>query len=145
MKRLVLPNVTFQLMGALLAGLALRTVFDTMVPSAYLGSNRLGAGVSPIEGIAVEVVGTMALCLVVLWVVASVRGTGRRGIMVGAALKVLIFFFAPISGGSFKPFRSLGPALFSGALDEIYVYLIGPIVGAALAGIIFRAARSPSS
>jgi len=78
-KRFVLPYVTFQLMGALLAGLTPRTVFDTMVPSAYLGSNRLGAGVSPIEGIALEVVGTTALCLVVLWVVASVRGTGRGG------------------------------------------------------------------
>ena len=144
-KRLVLPYVTFQLMGALFAGLVLRTLFDTLVPSAYLGSNRLGAGVSPIEGIAVEVAGTMALCLVVLWVVASVGGTGRQGIMVGAALTVLIFFFAPISGGLFNPFRSLGPALFSGALDEIYVCLTGPIVGAALAGVIFRAVCSPSS
>src|SRR5260370_38135527 len=98
------------------------------------------------EGRAADgVVETMALCVVVLRVVDSVRGTGRQGIVVGAALTVLIFFFAPISGGSFNPFRSLGPAPFSGALDEIYVYLICPTVAAVLAGTIFRAARSPSS
>src|SRR5205814_5126108 len=131
----------FQLMGALLAGLVLRTVFDSEVPSASLGSNRLGTGISPIEGIALEVAGTMALCIVVLWVVASVRGTGRQGIIVGATLTALIFFLAPISGGSLNPFRSLGPALFSGYLDGLYVYLVGPIVGAALAGALFRALR----
>jgi glycerol uptake facilitator-like aquaporin len=135
-KKFVLPYVIFQLMGGLLAGLALRTVFDSKVPSASLGSNKLGTGVSSIEGIALEVVGTMALCLVVLWVVASVRGRGRQGITVGAAVTVLIFFLGPISGGSFNPFRSLGPALFSGYLDGLYVYLVGPIVGAALAGVL---------
>src|SRR5207237_1106927 len=128
-----------------LALLCLRTLLYSEVPYTYVGSNRLGTGVASIEGIALEVVGTMALCLVVLWVVASVRGTGKQGTIVGATLTVLIFFFAPISGGSFNPFRSLGAALFSGALDEIYVYLIGPIVGGALAGVIFRAVRSPSS
>ncbi len=144
-KRFVLPYMTFQLMGALWAGLALRTVFDSRAPSASLGSNRLGPGVSPVEGIAIEVVGTMALCLLVLWVVASVRSTGRQGIIVGITLTALIFFFGPISGGSFNTFRSLGPALFSGYLDGLYIYLIGPIVGAALAGSIFRALRSRRS
>jgi glycerol uptake facilitator-like aquaporin len=62
-KRFVLPYVSFQLMGGLLAGLVLRTVFDSEVPSASLGSNKLGTGVSPIEGIALEMLGTMALCL----------------------------------------------------------------------------------
>jgi glycerol uptake facilitator-like aquaporin len=144
-KWFVLPYVTFQLMGALLGGFLLRTVFDSEVPSAYLGSNKLGTGVSPLEGIALEVIGTMALCLVVLWVVASVRGTMRQGAIVGATLTALIFFVGPISGGSFNPFRSLGPALFSGYLDGLYVYLVGPVVGAALAGALFQAVRSRSS
>ena len=140
-REFVLPYVLFQLVGALLGGFALSLIFDSWVPSAHLGSNRLGAGVTPVEGIALEVAGTMVLCLVVLWVVAFVRGTGKQGIVVGATLSVLIFVLGPISGGSFNPFRSFGPALFAGYLDGLYVYLIGPIVGAALAGALFRALR----
>ena len=129
-------------MGGLLAGLVLRTIFDSEVPSASLGSNKLGTGVSPIEGIALEVLGTMALCLVVLSAVASVRGGGKQAVIVGATVTTLIFFLGPISGGSLNPFRSLGPALFSGYLDGLYVYFIGPIVGAAIAGLLFRAVRT---
>ena len=140
-REFVLPYALSQLVGALLGGFALSLIFDASVPAASLGSNKLGTGVTPAEGIALEVAGTMALCLVVLWVVAFVHGTGKQGIVVGATLSALIFVLGPISGGSFNPFRSLGPALFAGYLDSQYVYLVGPIVGAALAGALFRALR----
>ena len=138
---LVVPYFAFQLLGGLLAGLTLFLVFDSVVQSASLGSNKLGTGVGPVEGIALEVIGTMLLCLVVLYAVAFIKGSGKQGIVAGAALFVLIMILGPISGGSLNPVRSLGPAIFSGYLDGQYVYVIGPIVGAAIAGVVFRAER----
>ena len=116
-------------------------VFDSVLQSASLGSNKLGTDVGPVEGIALEVIGTMSLCLVVLYAVAFIKGSGKQGIVAGAALFVLIMILGPISGGSLNPVRSLGPAIFSGYLDGQYVYVIGPIVGAAIAGVVFRAER----
>lgn len=138
---LVAPYFLSQVLGGLLGGFALRAIFDSIVPSASLGSNKLGVGVSPVEGIVLEIIGTMALCLVVLAVVAFVPGAGKQGAIAGAALSVLIFVLGPVSGGSLNPVRSLGPALFAGYLEGQYVYLIGPPVGAALAGLLFRALR----
>ena len=135
---LILPYVSSQLCGALFAGLALRLTFDSASPSAALGSNMLGNGVTPAVGTILEIEEEILLCLVVLGVVAFVRGTAKQGAIVGGTLSVLIFVFGPISGGSMNPFRSLGPALFAGYFDGLYVYLIGPPVGAALAGLLFR-------
>ncbi len=138
---LVVPYFAFQLLGGMLAGLTLLLVFGSLVPSASLGSNKLGAGVGPVEGIVLEVIGTMLLCLVVLYAVALIKGSGKQGIVAGAALSVLILILGPISGGSLNPVRSLGPAIFSGYLDGQYVYVIGPILGAAIGGVVFRAER----
>jgi len=137
----VIPYVFSQLVGGVLGGLALYSIFDSLVPPAFLGSNRLGPGVSPLEGIALEVVDTFVLCLVVLWVVSNIRGIPKQGAIVGGTLSFLIFTFGPISGGSMNPYRSLGPALFS-SLDEIHVYIIGPLVGAVLAGFVFKAFKA---
>ena len=84
----------------------------------------------------------MLLCLVVLYAVAFIKGSGKQGIVAGAALFVLIMILGPISGGSLNPVRSLGPAIFSGYLDGQYVYVIGPIVGAAIAGVVFDTVRT---
>ncbi len=136
--KFVLPYFASQLMGGILAGFALWAIFQNLVPSAYLGSNRIASGVVPVEAIALEIAGSMLLCIVVLVVVAKVNGAGKQGILVGVTLSVLIFALGPVSGGSFNPIRSLGPALFSGQLDEMYLYLTTPIVGGALAGLLFR-------
>ncbi len=119
-------TVTFASAGSFKRGL--------VVP--YFAFQLLG-----VEGIALEVIGTMLLCLVVLYAVAFIKGSGKQGIVAGAALFVLIMILGPISGGSLNPVRSLGPAIFSGYLDGQYVYVIGPIVGAAIAGVVFRAER----
>ena len=139
--RLITPYIVFQIIGGLLAGFALSMLFDSRVPMAYLGSNTIAPGVSPFEAVLLEIVGTTILCLVVLYVVAYVRGAGRQGIIAGIVLSTLIFILGPISGGSFNPVRSFGPALFSGLFEGQYVYWIGPPIGGAIAGLVFKAFR----
>ena len=140
----ILPYMVFQLVGGLLAGLTLRLVFDSQVPSASLGSNMIAVGVTSVQAIVLEVAGTILLCLVVLGAVTFIGAIWRQGVVCGVTLSLLIFFLGPISGGSFNPVRSLGPALFAGYLDGLYVYLITPIVGATLAGLLFQALRRRS-
>ncbi len=138
---LFFPYVAFQFVGGLLAGLSLKLIFGSLAPSAELGSTKLASGVNPIQGIVFEAIGTFALCLVVLYAVAFVRGTAKQAFLAGAALFLLILVIGPITGGSFNPVRSLGPALFAGYTDYQYVYLVGPISGAAVAGVVFGTLR----
>jgi MIP family channel proteins len=135
---LLLPYVAFQVTGGLLAGLSLKIVFNSIAPSADLGSTKLAVGISPVNGIALEAVGTFVLSLAVLLVAHSIRSRVRQAILVGATLSILILFFAPLTGASFNPARSLGPSLFSDYFVNQVVYWVGPLLGAVCAGLIFR-------
>ena len=140
-RRMLLPYVAFQVVGGLLAGLSLKIVFGSIAPSADLGSTKLAVGVTPVEGIALEAMGTFVLSLTVLLVAHSVRNRVNQAILVGAVLSILILILAPLTGASFNPARSLGPALFSGYFADQVVYWVGPLSGAACAGLIFRALK----
>jgi glycerol uptake facilitator-like aquaporin len=140
-RSLMIPYFAFQILGGMLAGLALLLVFGSLVPSAALGSNMVSAEVSIPEAFFLETVGAMILCLVVLYDVALVNGAGKQGIVAGIALIILIYILGPVSGGSMNPVRSLGPALFSGFYDRQYLYVTCPLIGAAIAGLVFRAER----
>ncbi len=138
---LILPYFAIQVVGGLLAGLVLLLLFDSEVPSAALGSNMVAGGVSLPEAFVLEVLAALILCLVVLYDVALVTGAGKQGIVAGIVLTILIYILGPVSGGSMNPMRSLGPAVFAGFFDKQYLYVVCPPIGAAIAGLIFRAER----
>jgi glycerol uptake facilitator-like aquaporin len=127
----------------LFAGLTLKLVFGSLAPSAYLGSTKLAAGVSPLEGTALEVLGTFVLSMSALTAASVVKTTSRQALLVGGTLSTLILFIGPLTGASFNPARSLGPSLFSGYCDSQLVYWVGPLIGGACAGSIFRRLRKP--
>ena len=64
-------------------------------------------------------------------------GAKEKGVTVGAAIggTVLVeaMFAGPVSGASMNPARSLGPALVSGDVGEVWLYLLAPCVGALIA------------
>jgi aquaporin Z len=64
-------------------------------------------------------------------------GAMEKGIMAGAAIGATVMlcalFGGPVSGASMNPARSLGPALASGQLAHVWLYIVAPILGAALA------------
>ncbi len=134
---LLAPYVGFQVLGGLLAGLSLRLSFEDMAPAAYLGSTKLAAGVTPIEGFALEAAGTFVLATSAMVASSFVHSTARQGALVGSTLFVLILLLGSLTGASFNPVRSLGPSLFSGYLANQEVYWAGPLVGGALAGVAF--------
>jgi MIP family channel proteins len=136
-RELFVPYVVFQMVGGLLAGLSLKLVFGSVAPSMNLGSTGLALGVSPAEGVALEIVGTFILAISALSASSFIRSPVRQGVLVGTTLFALIMFIGPFTGASFNPARSLGPSLFSGFLNGQLIYWIGPTIGAACAGSIF--------
>jgi len=121
-----------------LAGLTLRLVFTPLGDTTSLGSTKLATSISPMTGIALETLGTLVLAMSALAATAWIRRARAQGLAVGGTLAILILLIGPLTGAGFNPARSLGPALASGYFSNIYVYVVGPAVGALLAGLIFR-------
>lgn len=136
------PYVISQVAGGLLAGLTLKLAFGSLGSATSLGSTKLAAGVSPIEGIVLEIAGTLVLVVSALAAASFLKSPLKQAVLVGGTLFVLIIFIGPFTGASLNPARSLGPSVFSGYLDNQAVYYIGPLIGGACAGLIFRGVRS---
>jgi MIP family channel proteins len=136
---LILPYLCFQGLGAVVAALTLRMFFlnQTVFP-ADLGSTELARGVDPLYGIAIEATGTFLLCSAALTATFYIRKPVRQAALVGGTLFFLILLFGPLTGASFNPARSMGPALWSWHWGGEYVYLVGPLIGAVLAALLFK-------
>jgi aquaporin Z len=118
--------VLSQCVGALVASAALRLLF---AGHATLGATT-PAG-SAAQSFGLEVVLAFLLMFVILGVST---GAKERGIMAGAAIGAVIGFEAlfagPISGASMNPARSLAPALVAGQMEQLWIYLLAPVLGA---------------
>lgn len=121
--------VVAQMLGALAASLVLRVLFPQ---SPTLGATLPAGAVW--QAFVLEVVLAFMLMLVILSVSS---GPKERGIMAGIAVGGLVgleaMFAGPISGASMNPARSLAPAVVSGHVESLWVYLLAPVVGAAAA------------
>lgn len=140
-KGLFLPLLLFQTLGGLLAGLTLQFALGPIDPGTCLGSTKLAVGLSPIMGVLLEARGTFALASSALIASTKIKTRRNQAILVGTTLFVLILLIGPFTGAGFNPARSLGPSLASGYLDNLYVYLAGPIIGGSAAGLLFRGVR----
>lgn len=127
---LVLPYVASQCLGAVLASGVLRWLFPE---SVTLGAT-LPAG-SMVQSLVLETLLTLVLMVVVLGLSA---GGGEQpwlgGVVVGGVIGFEALFAGPISGASMNPARSLAPAVVTMHLAPLWIYLVGPILGA-LAGV----------
>ena len=118
-----------QCAGAFTASGLLRLLFPS---DATLGTT-LPAGV-PSQSFVLEIVLTFFLMLVVLSVSTGAKEKGiTAGIAVGSVIALEAMFAGPICGASMNPARSLAPAVVSGNLQHLWVYLLGPLLGALLA------------
>ncbi len=118
-----------QLAGALAASGLLKYLFPL---GEKLGAT-LPAG-SELQSFILEVVLTFFLMLVVLSVSTGAKEKGiTAGIAIGAIIALEAMFAGPICGASMNPARSLAPALLSGHLEHLWLYLAAPVVGALLA------------
>lgn len=125
----VLPYVAAQVIGAFAAAAFLRALFPE---NLKLGST-LPVGVWW-QSFALELFLTWFLMLGVLGVSTGAKEKGiTAGIAVGAIIGLEAMFAGPICGASMNPARSLAPAVVSGHVDSVWVYLLAPTLGALLA------------
>jgi len=135
--REVLPFIVSQSAGALAASGVIRLLFPE---NALLGATRPTG--PELQSFVLEVLLTALLMFVILGVSTGAREKGiTAGIVVGSVIALEAMFAGPISGASMNPARSLGPALVSGQVGNLWIYLAGPLLGAALGVIGCRCVR----
>ncbi len=89
-----------------------------------------------------ELVMTAFLMFVILAVATDTRAVREAAaIAIGGTIGLDAMFGGPISGASTNPMRSLGPALLSGDLHALWLYILAPVVGAALGGLAYQYVR----
>jgi aquaporin Z len=123
--------IVVQLIGATLAALFLHWVVNV---SATYGSNYPAAGYSAGDAFLMEAVLTLGLVSVILGTSSGAQNIGIFGaIGVGAYIALAGLWGSPISGASMNPARTFGPNLVGTDFTSYWVYVAGPLVGAALA------------
>ena len=135
----VLPFVVSQCVGALAASATLRLLFPQ---NSSLGGTQPSGAIW--QSFVLEVLLTAILMFVILGVSTGAREKGNTaGIAIGAVIALEAMFAGPISGASMNPARSLGPAVVSGNLTALWLYLSAPLFGAALGVVACRCVREP--
>ena len=139
----------FQCIGAVI-GIALLAVIINSAPSlggylaTGLGQNGFGSassvGINVIGAILVEVILTFVFVFTVLGVTKNEKYSNIAGIVIGLTLAFVHILGIPLTGTSVNPARSLAPALFIGgqALQQVWVFILAPIIGAVIAGLVFK-------
>lgn len=133
----------FQCIGSIIAAAVLYLMVSTdgsLAGGTTTGANSCGDhGI--VCGLIVEIVLTMIFVLVVLGATDSKKGAGQfAGLAIGLSLILIHLVGIHYTGTSVNPARSLGPALFEQgqALSELWVFFVGPFVGAALAAGVWK-------
>jgi aquaporin Z len=132
-----------QVIGGVLAAALLMGITVTSDPTLLhgLGANTCAFGVT--NGLIVEIVLTTLFVLVVLGATSKTNGATNNfaGVAIGLALILIHLVGIRFTGTSVNPARSIGPAIFTGgqALSEIWVFFVGPLIGGAIASLIWRA------
>jgi MIP family channel proteins len=138
-----LMYIIAQLAGACL-GVALLRAFladEVILAIPGAGGNSINAQVitGNLQAIGVEAVGTFILVWTVFAVAVSHRSKSETvaPLYIGLAVLIAHIILVPLTGCGINPARSFGPALVNGRWEDQWVYWVGPLIGAALAGLIY--------
>ena len=105
-----------------------------------LGTNGVAGAGGTGGAIIIEIVLTFIFVLVILSVTANEKMGSVAGIVIALTLTFVHIVGIPLTGTSVNPARSIGPALFAGgtALADLWVFIVAPLAGAALAALVYR-------
>jgi MIP family channel proteins len=137
--RYVPGYVVAQLVGACAAALVVRVTYGGAADSrAALGAPSPADGTGHWQALVIEVVITFILMLVIVSVATDDRvPPAAVGPAVGFALAAAVLIGGPVSGGAANPARALGPMIVAFQFPSWPVYIVGPILGATLAALLY--------
>ena len=125
-KKEILPYIAAQITGAFIATAVLKLLFPTNI--------NLGATIpvgSNLQSFVLEIILTFILMLVILFTSQGSKETGTMaGLAIGGTVLLEAMFAGPICGASMNPARSLSPAIVSGNINTLWIYLTAPVLGA---------------
>jgi aquaporin Z len=112
----------------------------SLVVLAATSREAVAGTVTGYETLSTGILMEIVLTLVFVWVILAVTRTGGNHAPVGIALTLVAVHLAgiPFSGASVNPARSFGPAVVSGEFDQLWVYIVFPLVGAVVSFAFFR-------
>lgn len=141
--------VVSQVLGAIAGAAIVGLLFGDF---ANLGGNAVqdgvvaayGDSVSLVIGLVAEIVLTFGFVLAILGVTSKTENKAVTGIVIGLSLTLVHLLGIRLTGTSVNPARSLGPALLQmiggnfTAISQIWIFIVGPLVGAAIAALVYR-------
>jgi len=133
----VIPYVLSQLGGAIVSSATLLALF----PQHPTLGGTMPSG-SPLQSLVLEILLTAILMFVVLSVTSGDEAKRvASGVAIGATIALVALFAGPVSGASMNPARSLAPALMAWQLNALWIYLVGPVLGAVIGVFLCRCSR----
>ena len=129
-----------QVGGAIAAAGVLRL---TLGDAADIGVTQPSGTI--LQSLVWEAILTFFLVLVITAVATDVRAVGEAAALaIGGTVALDALVGGPISGASMNPARSIGPALVSADVSSLWLYVAGPIAGAAAGAVVYRLLRTPA-
>ncbi|KAF5752290.1 putative aquaporin NIP7-1 [Tripterygium wilfordii] len=134
---MVIPYIVAQIIGSVLA---------TFIGKSVYGISTELMATRPLHGCGsafwVELISTFIVMFLAASVTYEIKSVGHlSGIVVGMAIGLAILITGPVSGGSMNPARSLGPAIVSLNFNDIWIYIVGPTLGAVAGALLYRLLR----
>jgi aquaporin Z len=130
--------IAAQVIGAIIAAYALQALFpDGPATATRLGGQAITLDITAGQAIVMEAIATFFLTFVIFGTAVDPKAPRIGGLAIGLTLTVCILATGPFTGGSLNPARSLGPAVASGVFEGLYVYFVGPIIGAIAAALLY--------
>lgn len=123
-----------QFIGGILGAVLLNAVLSE---AGDLGVTILSEGVTPVQGLIVEIVLTFFLVNTIFNTAVSGKAGNFAGLAIGLTLVLCILMGGPLTRASLNPARTLGPAIVSGNYADIWLYFVGPCIGAVLAALLY--------
>lgn len=134
--------IVVQLLGGIVAGFVLLFLLGS---GSSLGATLLADGVSPLQGFVLETILTFFLVNAVYNTAVSGKAADFAPIAIGLTLALSILMGGPLTGASLNPARTLGPAVAGGNFADIWLYMLGPVVGGILAALLYLNLLKPKS
>ena len=134
--------IIFQLIGAIAAAASLKAILPDLGAKVNFGTQGGPSELlnhSAMSGLAVEIILTFFLVTVIFMTAVHKKApAGMYGLAIGGMIFLIHLVGVPLTGASVNPARTFGPALISGYWDFHWIYWVGPIIGAVIAGLIMN-------